>query len=137
MSYPIKNKDNQKYKICIVEDDPMIREIYQESLKSNGYTVLTANDGEEGLAVIKKHKPDVAIIDIMMPKKDGISLIKEMQQDQELAKVAVIVATNRSDEETIKEIGKLQTKFYLEKALFKPMEVVEFVREVLHNKIMA
>ena len=134
MSYVLKNKSHQKYKVCIVEDDAMIREIYQQALESDGYSVLTANDGEEGLEVIKKYQPDVAIIDIMMPKKDGISLIKDMQQDKDLAKIPVIVATNRSDEETIKIIGKLQTKFYLEKALFKPKEVVDFVREVLHSK---
>lgn len=130
----MRNRENQKYKICVVEDDLMIQEIYQKALKENGYTVLTANDGEEGLAIIKKYKPDVAIIDIMMPKKDGISLIKDMQQDAEMLKVAVIVATNRNDEETIEAISKLQTKFYLEKALFDPKEVVEFVREILQNK---
>lgn len=128
------NKENKKYKICIVEDDSMIRDIYQRVLKEEGYTVLTANDGVEGLEVIKNQKPDLAIIDIMMPKKDGISLMKDMQKDEELAKIAVIVATNRNDEETIEAIGKLQAKFYLEKALFKPQQVVEFVHEVLYNK---
>jgi len=139
--YNFKNMDKsqifiptKKTKVCIVEDDAMIAEIYAKALEDGGYAVVAAKDGEEGLAVIKKEKPDVAIVDLIMPKMDGITLIKLLQQDGELAKIPIIVATNRNDEKTIQEVGKLKTKFYLEKALFEPKDIVQHVREVLQNQ---
>ena len=112
----------------------MITEVYTRALEEAGYEIVTAENGQDGLEVIKKEKPDIAIVDLIMPRMDGITLIKLLQQDETLAKIPIIVATNRSDDQAIKEIGKLQTKFYLEKALFDPKEIVEHVREVLQNR---
>jgi DNA-binding response OmpR family regulator len=120
-----------KQRVCIVEDEPTIREIYQIELEKNGYEVFTASDGQEGLDIIKKKNPHIALIDIMMPKVNGIELMEMMKKDKELSKIPVIVLTNLSDEETIKKAGELESKFYLNKTLFKPSDVVGIVREAL------
>lgn len=120
-------------KICIIEDDLMIQEIYKTELFKNGFDVYTASDGEEGLELINKTRPDLALIDIMMPKVDGISLMKSMQSDPDLVKIPIIVLTNLSDEETLDKIKGLQTHYYLIKSLFKPKDVVRMVKETLEN----
>jgi two-component system alkaline phosphatase synthesis response regulator PhoP len=130
----MENIAEQKQKICLVEDDLFIQEIYKTKLEEHGYRVFIANNGEEGYALIKKELPAIALIDILMPVKDGISLMKDMQNDPEMAKIPVIILTNQGDEKTIGEVAKLESHFYLEKAMFTPEKVAGIVREVLHNK---
>lgn len=120
-----------KKKICIVEDEPSIREIYQIELEKNGYEVTSASNGVEGFELLKREKPDVALIDVMMPEMNGIELMEAMRKDELLSKIPVIVITNLSDEETIRKAGELESRFYLNKTLFKPNDVVGIVREVL------
>lgn len=125
----------KKKKICIVEDEPSIREIYQTVLQENGFEVFTAEDGERGLEVISAQKPDLALIDMLMPVKDGISLIQDMRKDEELSQIPVIILSNLIEEETVAKRNDLKVQFYLVKSLFTPAQVVRVVREVLHDKL--
>jgi two-component system, chemotaxis family, sensor histidine kinase and response regulator WspE len=128
-----KKKLNKK-KVCIVEDDPSIREIYSLALEKSGFEVSLASDGEEGYEVIRRELPDVALIDIVMPKKNGIELMEMLQNDKDLLKIPVIVLTNVEDEKMLKKAGELRSKFYLVKSLFTPQKVVEITREVLASR---
>jgi DNA-binding response OmpR family regulator len=130
----MEKKNLNKKKVCIVEDDPSIREIYSLALEKSGFEVFLANDGEEGYEVIKRELPDVALIDIVMPKKNGIELMEMLQNDKNLLKIPVIVLTNVEDEKMLKKAGELQSKFYLVKSLFTPQKVVEITREVLASR---
>jgi len=121
----------KRKKICIVDDDASIREIFMLKLSSEGYDVVTASDGNEGWSVIKSQRPDVALIDIMMPGTDGLGLIEMMEKDEELSKIPVVVLTNLDDEETLQKIQKLHTKFHLVKSLFEPQKVVGIVKELV------
>lgn len=128
-------KPEKKVKVCIVEDDSMIQEMYKIKLEEEGFLVVSANDGEEGFAVIKRELPDVALVDISMPKIDGITMIKMLQKDKELLKIPIIITSNLNDEKVLKETGDLlNVKFYLVKSLFTPKDVVGIVREVLESK---
>ncbi|MDR3558933.1 MAG: response regulator [Candidatus Pacebacteria bacterium] len=120
-----------KYKVCIIDDDPLILEMYTRALEQGGYTVLTAGDGEAGLALIKKEKPDLALVDINMPKKNGVELVKDIYADKDISQTRIIILTNQDDWETIQEIGKYNTKFYIVKAMTTPLKVVSMVKEVL------
>ena len=130
----MENPSDKKQKICLVEDDQFIQEIYKTKLEAHGYQVFVANNGQEGYDTIKKEMPDIALIDIMMPVKNGISLMQDLQKDPALAQIPVIILTNQGDDKTIKDVSDLQSHFYLEKALFTPEKVAGIVREVLHNK---
>jgi len=124
----------EKRKVCIVDDEEDIREIYSVAFSQSGYEVVTARDGEEGLKVVREQKPDIALVDIMMPKMDGLEMIREMKKDPELAKVPIIVMTNIDDRKITAKAGKMDVYFYLVKSLFDPKKVVATVEEVLHNK---
>lgn len=120
-----------KRKICIVDDDPAIREIYRIGLEKGGFDVITASDGEEGLSIIKKERPDLALVDINMPKKDGIELIKDIRADKDISRTKLIMFTNFDDMDTIEKVGKYDTHFYIVKASATPQKVADMVKEAL------
>jgi|WetSurMetagenome_2_1015567.scaffolds.fasta_scaffold153898_2 DNA-binding response OmpR family regulator len=123
----------RKIKVCIVDDDPNIREIYGIELSQRGFEVITAKDGEEGLEVIKSQDPDIALVDIRMPKSDGIELIRVLQKDKNSPKVPIVILTNQDDDETVEKASELETYFYVVKALATPRKVADIVEEVLQN----
>jgi CheY-like chemotaxis protein len=127
-------REEPKKKICIVEDDDSIREIYKTALEGKGYEVTTAADGEEGLRALKFNRPDVVLLDLLMPKMDGVSLMKVIRGDRELADLPVIVMTNVDDQDVVKKVGKYNASFYLVKSLFDPKKMVGIVEEVLFGK---
>lgn len=124
----------KKQKICIIEDEDNIREIYQTALEGAGYQIVTARDGVEGLEVLTGEKPDLALIDLLMPRKDGVTLMQEMKADPELSKIPVIILTNFGTDEVIEKVKDLQSEFFLVKAQYQPKDVVKIVREVMLHK---
>lgn len=125
--------ENLKKTVCLVEDEPMIQETYALKLRESGYNVITANNGAEGLEIITRENPDIALIDINMPVMDGMELMKRMAKDPALSKIPIIVLTNYDDDKLLRRAGKLQSRFYLIKAMFTPSKVVGIVDEVLQN----
>lgn len=118
--------------VCIIDDDANIRDIYQRKFLQSGYDVISGANGEEGLQVIRKQKPDIILLDIQMPIKDGLEVIKELQADVDLRRIPVIILSNVDDEVMYKKIGNLDaTRFYLVKSLVTPQKVVDTVEEVL------
>ena len=83
--------------ILIVDDVPDNLEILQLRLESQGYEVILAGDGEAGLAIIRERRPDLVLLDIMMPKLDGIGAVKELKADSSLPFIPVILVTARVD----------------------------------------
>lgn len=118
-------------RILIVEDDPLISRMYQRVFTFEGFDVEMARDGEEGLEKAKKTKPNLMLLDVMMPKKTGIDVLKELKADDKLKNVPVIVLTNLSsmqDAETAIELGAVK---FIIKSDNKPTDVVKQVREIL------
>ncbi len=85
--------------ILLIEDDRVLSRIYETKLQNDGYTVITAFDGEEGLAKALKEHPDMIILDIMLPKRDGTSVLTELRQDSWGSKAAVVILSNSSPNE--------------------------------------
>jgi CheY-like chemotaxis protein len=138
MKIQINKQNNMEYdfkkekKVCIIEDDDDIREIYSVELLNEGFKVITAINGEEGINVITKNNPDIILLDLQMPVKDGFEVMKFLQNNEQLAKIPVVVLTNADDRDSIKKISKFETRFYVIKALTTPKKIVNLVREVLH-----
>lgn len=118
--------------ICVIDDDPNIREIYCAKLQAEGYVVVSAENGEQGIKMVRECKPDLVLLDIMMPVKNGFDVLEEMQSDQTIASIPVIILSNIDDEKSLKSAGKFDTRFYLVKSLTTPQKVANIVREVLH-----
>lgn len=121
----------RKKKVCIIDDDPNLRDIYLIKFHQEGFDVVLASDGDEGLKVIREQMPDIILLDLQMPVKNGIEVLQELDADEKLSKIPVIVLTNIDQEEAFKKVGKYETRFYLIKSLTTPQKTVDYVREVL------
>lgn len=91
------------YKILVVEDDLSISGLLSEYLTDEGFNVIVAQDGDQGLEMAISEKPDLILLDIMMPKKDGLTVLKELRSTEEGKTVPVIMLTN---EKSIEEVNQ-------------------------------
>ena len=119
-------------KILVIEDDPPMLNALVDTLRADVFTVLTAGDGEKGLAVALKEHPDLILLDLALPKLDGMTLMKKLRQYQWGKSVPVIIVTNlESNNEILKGVMGDKPAYYLTKAEFTPKAVVAKVEEIL------
>ena len=118
-------------KIVCAEDDKMISTSLVEGFTQAGFEVTPAYDGEEALLKIKEVKPDIILLDIMMPKLDGIGVVWELKSDTEISSIPVIMLTNLSDPTTISKILEAGVTDYLLKSEQSIDQIVEKVKEVM------
>lgn len=118
-------------KILVVEDDGVLRDVLMEKLKVAGYESLGAEDGEVAIEKIKAEKPDMVLLDILMPKKDGMEVLTEMNADEEMKNIPVIVISNSGQPVEVERARSLGAKDFLVKAIFDPNEVLEKVEKIL------
>jgi DNA-binding response OmpR family regulator len=123
-----------KHTILIIEDEQTILKAIQIALEEAGYQVITAIDGEGGEAMAKSGKPDLILLDIILPRKNGLDVLKSLKADEAIRHVPVILLTNLSDTETVSQGVALGARGYLVKANYSLDEVVAKVREVLKKK---
>lgn len=120
-----------KKKILLAEDEKMIADMYSTKFTLEGYEVVTARDGAEALAMAKSEKPDIILLDIIMPKLDGFAALKSIREDAILKSTPVILLTNLGQEDDIKKGKQLGADDYFVKANHSPQEIVEKVKTVL------
>ncbi|MEX0608716.1 MAG: response regulator transcription factor [Balneolaceae bacterium] len=89
-----------KQTILVVDDEKDLLDLIEYNLKKEGFAVLKAENGEEGIKIAKEHKPDLVLLDIMMPKMDGLEAVEIMRQDDDLRSIPIIFLTARGDEKT-------------------------------------
>lgn len=122
---------DKKYKVLIVEDEKMLADMYATKFVMEGFLAVTANDGAEGLTKLKEEKPDMVLLDVIMPKLDGFAVLKKLRDNDDFKKLPVILLTNLGQDEDIKKGQKLGATDYFVKANHTPAEVVNKVRSVL------
>ncbi len=118
-------------KVLLVEDDNNLREIFQMRLEAEGYQVVTAADGEEGLVVAMKEKPDLLIADVMMPKLSGFEMIENLRSSPEMKDVKVVMMTALGQAEDQARGEKLGVVKYLVKSQVTLEDFARVVKEVL------
>ncbi len=122
----LKNKT-----LLVVEDEVMLQELIMKSLEKEGCRVLTAANGEEALQRIKEERPQLVIMDIVMPIKDGFEVMTELRQAEILPRLPIIVFSNLNRQEDIDRGLELGAKAFLVKSSVTPAELLEIVRDVL------
>jgi DNA-binding response OmpR family regulator len=115
-------------KILIIEDEEILSNLLEKKLKEVGYDVNVAFDGEEGLNKIKELRPDLVLLDIIMPKKGGFEVLEDMRKDDAIKSIPVIIISNSGQPVEISRALELGVKDYLIKTQFDPKEVIEKVK---------
>ena len=115
-------------KILIVEDDKFLRELIVRKVLNEGFDVSEAIGGEEGIKKIKEEKPDMVLLDLILPGIDGFEVLSRMKQDSALSSIPVIILSNLGQKEDIDKGMKLGATDYLIKAHFTPGEIIEKIK---------
>lgn len=118
-------------KILVVEDEEPLYKALESKFVSEGYNILVANNGIEGLDLIEKEKPDLVLLDIVMPKMDGITMLKELRKKDWGKDVSVIILSNLSEAEKTEELMYQGVSDYLIKTDWKIDDVVKKVKEII------
>ncbi|NMB69902.1 response regulator [candidate division WWE3 bacterium] len=121
-------------KILIAEDEKPIRDILETKLQAAGFETICCSDGEECVALINSNKPDLILLDIIMPKKDGLEILKEISKTDWVKNVPIIVLSNKSDYNTQHEAWYYGVKVYLVKAETSLEDVLSRVKQLTMGK---
>jgi len=117
--------------ILIVEDDKFLRELIAQKLIKEGYEISKATDGEQGIKKIKEERPDLVLLDLILPGIDGFEVLTRIKTDPALAQIPVIILSNLGQSEDVDRGLKLGATDYLVKAHFTPDEIIEKVKNAL------
>lgn len=118
-------------KILLIEDDNMLREMYSAKFGREGYQVHKSDNGSDGVKIAVEIRPDIILLDIIMPKMDGFAALKELRKKEETQSIPVILLTNLGQDKDIEKGKKLGADDYFIKANHTPAEIVEKVREMI------
>ncbi|MDD5147216.1 MAG: response regulator [Candidatus Daviesbacteria bacterium] len=126
--------DNQQKKILLVEDDQFLREFYQELLQAEGYFIDVAADGEVGLSKIQSNEYNLILLDIMLPKKDGVQILRDLKlKPAKSSNLTVVILTNLGQDSVVKECFDLGAAGYLIKSALNPDQVLTEVKSYLQK----
>ncbi len=120
-------------KILVVEDDIYLSGAYKTKLVKMGFDVRTAGDGFEALDVLKDYKPDLILLDLVMPRKDGFATLEEIKKDDNLKTIPVLVATNLGQKEDVERGMKLGAVDYLVKTDTSIDDFVNKIQSLIKN----
>ena len=124
--------NNRKKKILIVEDDKVISSMYKTKLEADGFTILTADNGTQGLEMVLSEHPDLVMLDVIIPQLDGFSVLEEIRNNGEaIRNIPVVLLTNLATTEDQEKGKKLGATDYLVKSNLTPTQVSEKVKEYL------
>lgn len=116
-------------KVLIIEDDELIRQVLSDKFKTAGFSAYVATNGEAGLSMALSHKPDVIILDIIMPKMDGLETLKKLREDPWGKNAVVFVVSSLSDSFDMNIANKFNIMGYFVKEDWNPDDLVRRVKE--------
>ena len=119
----------QKKKILLIEDDIFIRDLYVRILEQDKFSVVTADDGEMGLQKVEEETFDLILLDIMLPKLNGIEFLRRIKTNQKLKKIPIFLVTNLGQESIIKEAFNLGAIGYFLKAQSLPQDISNHLKQ--------
>ena len=120
--------------ILLVDDDLTLREMYDERLKAEGFDIIQASNGDEALRKAKENKPNIILLDIMMPKVNGFDVLKELKADSDLKDIPVIILTALIQDVDRVQGKKLGATDYIVKSETMPGEVLAKIKNAIGQK---
>jgi len=127
----------RQQKILIIEDDFFVCDLYDRELTREGFVVSTAEDGAKGLLKAIEEKPDLILLDIMLPKMSGLDVLKKVKEKEEVKDIPVVLLTNLGQDSVIREGFTLGATGYLIKAAYTPTQVIEEVKKFLREAVVS
>lgn len=118
-------------KVAIVEDDAAISQMYRIKFEAEGYTVETADNGRLGLQLVEKFRPDIVLLDLMMPEMNGEEMLTQLRQTDWGRDLRVIILTNMGEQEAPEVIKTLNVSAFIVKADMTPRQVADLVKQQL------
>ncbi len=122
---------NPAKKILIIEDEKLLAEMYRDRFIQEGYQVSLAFTSEEGIDLAKKERPDFILLDILLPKENGVGFLKRLKQEPEISSTPVVAFSNYDEPQMRKEAESFGIKAYLLKTDFTPQDLVKKIKEYL------
>lgn len=127
----MEEQTTSKKKILIIEDDFFVRDLYDRELTRDGFKISTAEDGAEGLLKAVEEKPDLILLDIMLPKMSGLDVLKKVKEKEGVKEIPVVLLTNLGQDNVIREGFSLGAVGYLIKAAYTPSQIIDEVKKFL------
>ncbi|MDQ3756252.1 MAG: response regulator [Actinomycetota bacterium] len=119
--------------VLVVDDDPVIQKLLQVNFEMEGYSVITAGDGEEGLAKAQAERPDAVVLDVMMPKMDGLEVARRLKGDPETQGIPIVLLSAKAQQADIQAGTATGAEEYLTKP-FDPLELLQRVGELIARR---
>jgi CheY-like chemotaxis protein len=117
--------------ILFIEDESALQKTFGEIIKNEGYEIISALNGEDGLKLAKVKKPDLILLDLVLPKIHGFDVLKQLKSDPETKEIPVIVLTNLEEIGNVEKAIELGATTYLVKAQYSLPEVIEKIKKTL------
>lgn len=118
-------------KILIIEDEVSLQNSIKDFLLMENFEVVVASDGETGANLVKSEKPDLVLLDVILPKKDGFGVLEDIKADEETKKIPVILLTNLESAEDVDKAFSFGVTAYLVKANYRLEEIVAKIKDIL------
>lgn len=118
-------------RILFIEDESALQETFRGILNKEGYEMISAMDGEEGLKLAKTEKLDLILLDLILPKIDGFEVLKRLREDPKTKETPIIILTNLEDMRDVNKALELGATTYLVKVSYNPEEVLEKIKKTL------
>lgn len=118
-------------KILLVEDDPFLVDIYKKKLGESGFDIEVAEDGEQALKKAQEQKPDIMLLDIILPNTDGWAILRKIKENPQFKELKVIILSNLGQKDEVEKGIAMGATQYLIKAHFTPGEVAEEIKKIL------
>lgn len=123
--------ENTKKKILIVEDDRSLQNALVETIRQEGYETASAFNGEEGLEKLEEFAPDLVLLDIILPKKDGYEVLEQLKKDEKTKNIPVLILTNLEEVDNVQKALDLGATTFMVKSDFSLKDVMGKIRETL------
>ncbi len=118
-------------KILIIDDDKILCSMYKTKMEVDNFKVFVTNNGNEGIKLARKKKPDLILLDVIMPQIDGFAVLEELKKDDKTKNIPVIILTNLGTDEDKEKGEKIGAVDYLVKADLTPTQITEKIKRIL------